>query len=106
MPVETQGRAVRIRSSQLSGGKYRALHEPGLSRIAADKAYARSGLGPQDIDIVELHDATAFCELYQLEMLRLCALGEGGAMAASGETRLGGRLPVNLSGGLISKGHP
>lgn len=82
------------------------LNEPGLSRVAADKAYARSGLGPQDIDIVELHDATAFCELYQLEMLRLCESGKGGEMAASGVTRLGGRLPVNLSGGLISKGHP
>ncbi|MGA1349166.1 MAG: thiolase family protein [Burkholderiaceae bacterium] len=106
LPADTQRRAVRVRSSQLSGGKYRALDEPGLSRVAADKAYARSGLGPQDIDIVELHDATAFCELYQLEMLRLCESGKGGDMAASGVTRLGGRLPVNLSGGLISKGHP
>jgi len=97
---------VKVRASQLSGGKYRALDEPGLSRIAADKAYARSGLTPADIDIVELHDATSFCEIFQLEMLRLCPDGQGGRFVESGATALGGSLPVNLSGGLVSKGHP
>jgi acetyl-CoA acetyltransferase len=82
------------------------LAEPGLSQLAADKAYAHSGLGPADIDLVELHDATSFCEIYQLEMLRFCQTGGGGAMVESGATALGGRLPVNLSGGLVSKGHP
>jgi acetyl-CoA acetyltransferase len=99
-------RAVRIRASTLSGGKYRRLDEPGLSRIAADKAYARAGLKPGDIQLAEVHDATSFCEIYQLEMLRLCAEGQGGRFVESGATALGGKLPVNVSGGLVSKGHP
>jgi acetyl-CoA acetyltransferase len=101
-----RARAVRVRASELSGGKYRRLDEPGLSRIAADKAYARSGLKPGDIQLAEVHDATSFCEIYQLEMLRLCDDGQGGRFVESGATALGGRLPVNLSGGLVSKGHP
>jgi acetyl-CoA acetyltransferase len=105
-PPAARARAVRVRTCELSGGKYRALDEPGLSRIAADKAYARTGLKPQDIDLVELHDATSFCEIYQLEMLRLCPDGQGGRMVESGQTTLGGALPVNVSGGLVSKGHP
>ena len=105
-PKAAQARAVRIRTSQLSGGKYRRLDEPGLSRIAADKAYTRAGLSPGDIQLAEVHDATSFCELYQLEMLRLCADGEGGRFVESGAAALGGKLPVNVSGGLVSKGHP
>ena len=101
-----RARAVRVLASELSGGKYRRLDEPGLSRIAADRAYARAGVQPQDIDVVELHDATSFCEIYQLEMLRLCPEGQGGRFVESGATALGGSLPVNLSGGLVSKGHP
>ena len=101
-----RARAVRVRASELSGGKYRRLDEPGLSRIAADKAYARSGLKPGDIQLAEVHDATSFCEIYQLEMLRLCDDGQGGRFVESRATALGGRLPVNLSGGLVSKGHP
>ncbi len=105
-PPAVQARAVKVRTSQLSGGKYRALDEPGLSRIAADKAWARTGLSPADVDVVELHDATSFCELYQLEMLGFCPIGQGGRFVESGATALGGRLPVNVSGGLVSKGHP
>ena len=101
-----RARAVRVRASELSGGKYRRLDEPGLSRIAADKAYSRAGLKPGDIQLAEVHDATSFCEIYQLEMLRLCDDGQGGRFVESGATALGGRLPVNLSGGLVSKGHP
>ena len=105
-PPAVQARAVKVRTSQLSGGKYRALDEPGLSRIAANKAWARTGLSPADVDVVELHDATSFCELYQLEMLGFCPEGQGGRFVESGATALGGRLPVNVSGGLVSKGHP
>ena len=97
---------MKVRTSQLSGGKYRALDEPGLSRVAADKAYAAAGLKPADIDVVELHDATSFCEVFQLEMLRLCPDGQGGRFIESGATALGGCIPVNVSGGLVSKGHP
>jgi acetyl-CoA acetyltransferase len=105
-PAAARARAVKVRASELSGGKYRKLEEPGLSRIAADKAYARAGLKPEDVHLVELHDATSFSEIYQLEMLRLCPEGRGGPFVESGATALGGRLPVNLSGGLVSKGHP
>ena len=106
LPPSARARAVKVRASELSGGKYRALDEPGLSRVAADKACARSGLSPADVDLAEVHDATSFCEIFQLEMLRLCPDGQGGRFVESGATALGGRLPVNLSGGLVSKGHP
>ena len=105
-PAAAQARAVRVRTSQMSGGKYRRLDEPGLSMVAARKAYAFTGLSPADIDLIELHDASSFSELYQLEMMGFCEVGASGAMVESGATRLGGRLPVNLSGGLVSKGHP
>ncbi len=106
LPAAVRQRAVKVRASALSGGKYRSLDEPGLSRIAADKAYRMAGLTPADIDLAEVHDATSFCELYQVEMLRFCPEGQGGAYVAAGATTLGGERPVNLSGGLVSKGHP
>lgn len=99
-------RAVRVRASTLSGGKYRKYDEPGLSHIAAYKAYRAAGLRPQDVDIAEVHDATSFCEIYQSEMLGFCEPGNGGAFVESGASALGGKLPINLSGGLVSKGHP
>lgn len=105
-PREVQRRAVRIRSIAVTGGHYRAIEEPGLTREAADRAYAMAGVGPGDIDVAEVHDATSFCEIYQSEMLRFCPEGEGGPFVASGATRLGGKLPINTSGGLVSKGHP
>jgi acetyl-CoA acetyltransferase len=106
LPAEVRGRAVRIRASVFTGGKFRTLDEPGLSRVAADKAYAMAGVRPSDIDVVEVHDATSFAEIWQMEMLRFCAEGEGGPFIASGATGLGGETPVNTSGGLVSKGHP
>lgn len=101
-----QRRAVRVRASALSGGKYRDLDEPGLSRFAAEKAYRQAGVGPESIDLLEVHDATSFCEIYQLEMLGFCPEGKGGTFVESGATALGGAKPTNLSGGLVSKGHP
>ncbi len=77
-----------------------------ICRRAADRAYARSGIGPEDVSVVEVHDATAFAELHQAELLRLCPLGEGGRLASSGATALGGRIPINVSGGLAARGHP
>ena len=103
---DVRARAVKIRACTLSGGKYRKLDEPGLSMVAANKAYAITGLKPNDIDLAEVHDATSFSELYQLEMLGFCGIGESGAFVESGATTLGGTLPVNVSGGLVSKGHP
>jgi acetyl-CoA acetyltransferase len=64
-----------------------------ISRIAADRAYKLAGLSPSDIDIAEVHDATSFCEIYQVEMLRFCAEGQGGGYVASGVTALGGERP-------------
>ena len=72
----------------------------------ADKAYAMAGLGPDDLDVVEVHDATAPAELLVYEELGLCQPGRGGQLVADGVTSLGGRLPVNPSGGLLAKGHP
>jgi len=105
-PASARNRAVEVRVSTLSGGKYRRLDEPGLSKIAADKAYAKTGLKPADFHLAEVHDATSFCEIYQLEMMGFCEFGGGGRLVESGATRLGGRIPVNVSGGLVSKGHP
>ncbi len=103
---EVRARAVRIRTSVFTGGKMRKPDEPSLTRAAVDKAYRVTGLGPGDIDLAEVHDATSFGEIYQMEMLRFCGEGEGGPFVASGATQLGGQLPVNTSGGLVSKGHP
>lgn len=105
-PQAVQDRAVKVRASTLSGGKYRSPEEPSLSRIAAQRAYAAAGLTPEDVDLAEVHDATSFCEIFQAEMLGFCADGQGGAYVESGATALGGARPINLSGGLVSKGHP
>jgi len=77
-----------------------------LCRLIANRAYEKAGVGPTDISLAEVHDATAFAELQQTENLGFCNIGEGGPLVASGATRLGGRIPVNSSGGLQSKGHP
>lgn len=105
-PAAVRARAVRIAASTMTAGKYRRLDEPGLSHLAAQKAYKAAGVTPQDIDLAEVHDATSFCEIYQSEMLGFCAIGEGGRLVESGATTLGGSIPINLSGGLVSKGHP
>lgn len=99
-------RAIRILGMGISGGKYRGENEPGLSRAAADHAYKMAGVTPEQIDLAEVHDATSFCEIYQTEMMRLCPDGQGGPFAASGATAIDGRVAVNASGGLVSKGHP
>jgi acetyl-CoA acetyltransferase len=65
-----------------------------------------AGIGPQDIDTAEVHDATAFGELAQTESLGFCGEGEGGPYAESGATQLGGARPINPSGGLECRGHP
>ncbi len=72
----------------------------------ARSAYERAGIGPEEIDLAEVHDATAFGELYVTEELEFCPLGEGGPFAEAGHTTLGGKIPVNVSGGLESQGHP
>ena len=76
-----------------------------LQRLSK-RAYEKAGIGPEDISVAEVHDATAFGELYVTEELGFCGEGEGGPFAESGHSTLGGRLPVNVSGGLESQGHP
>jgi len=105
-PADVQKRAVKVEACQMTGGKYRSFDEPGLSMKAAQKAYKQAGVKPADIDIAEVHDATSFCEIYQAEMMGFCEIGEGGKYVESGATTLGGKKPINLSGGLVSKGHP
>jgi acetyl-CoA acetyltransferase len=97
-------RAVRIRASVLRSGT--RAGENDICTRASNAAYEMASLGPRDIDLAEVHDATAFGELYQTEQLGFCPIGEGGSFAERGETSLSGRIPVNPSGGLIARGHP
>jgi acetyl-CoA acetyltransferase len=101
-----RSRAIRVAASSLTGGRYRSFTEQGLSAVAAQRAYQRSGYGPGDIDVAEVHDATSFCEILQVEMLGFCETGQGGPFVGSGATGPEGPIPVNTSGGLVSKGHP
>jgi acetyl-CoA acetyltransferase len=78
----------------------------GVTRRAAEEAYARAGVGPGDLDLAEVQDTDCASEIVATEELGLCAVGEGGPLVESGVTRLGGRIPVNPSGGLLSKGEP
>jgi acetyl-CoA acyltransferase len=105
------GRAVRVRASGLASDAWSERNQVmqdvnTVSRQAARTAYEMAGVGPEDLDLVELHDCFATAEILHYENLGLCAEGEGGRLIDSGETALGGRIPVNVSGGLLSKGHP
>jgi acetyl-CoA acetyltransferase len=77
-----------------------------LTRLAADAAYEQAGVGPEDLDLVELHDCFATAELLHYDNLRLCEEGGAGDFIDSGRPARDGRCPVNVSGGLLSKGHP
>lgn len=101
-------RAIRVRGVGVSSGSARKPEDvkQHLTRRAALRAYEMAGVGPSDIDVAELHDASAVAEIIHSENVGFCDYGAGGAMVDSGETRLGGRLPINVSGGLLSKGHP
>jgi acetyl-CoA acetyltransferase len=101
-------RAVRVAASVLASGSDRAPEDYArhVCRLAALRAYESAGVGPKDISVAEVHDASAFAEVLQSEALGFFEFGEGGVMAERGETALGGRIPINPSGGLESKGHP
>ncbi|MFO8048740.1 MAG: thiolase family protein [Desulfosudaceae bacterium] len=100
--------AIRVRASILGSGQDRPFdsEQPDIGERLARRAYETAGVGPEDIDLAEVHDATAFGELVQAENLGFCPRGEGGLLAEQGETGLSGRIPINTSGGLISRGHP
>ena len=99
-------RPVRIRASVLGSGMDRDLDGVDIGERLSKKAYEMSGLGPDDIDLAELHDATAYGELHQTEVMGFCPEGEGGIFAESGATKIGGKMPINTSGGLECRGHP
>ncbi len=97
-------RAVKIRASILEGGNRTGSSD--IVERATKRAFSIAGLGPEDIDVMEVHDATAFGEVSAMESMGFCPRGEGGVIAERGDTALNGKIPVNPSGGLISRGHP
>ena len=99
-------RPIRILASVLGSGTDRDLDGEDIGERLAKQAYDAAAVGPQDIDLAELHDATSYGELHQTEAMGFCPLGEGGPWAESGATKLGGKQPVNTSGGLECRGHP
>ena len=96
-------RAILIRASVLKSGSWTS---DDIAKRAAETAYKTSGLTPKDINVAEVHDATAFGELYQIEQMGFCPIGQGGPFTESGATALDGTIPINTSGGLLSRGHP
>lgn len=101
-------RAIKVLASVIQTGSDRPAEalEQHVVRKGAQRAYAMAGVGPQDISVAEVHDASAIGEILQSEVLGFCEIGTGGVAAERGETTIGGRIPLNPSGGLESKGHP
>jgi acetyl-CoA acetyltransferase len=97
---------VRVVSSVLHSGWDHAFGEEGAGELCSREAYEEAGVGAPDLDVVELHDASAPAEIMAYEYLGMCPKGDGGKLISEGATRLGGRVPVNTSGGLLRKGHP
>jgi acetyl-CoA C-acetyltransferase len=112
------GRPIKIAACTHSIARYSAdfrcpadsmsaiARNPGPTEVTSAQAYKRAGVGPGDVDCFEVQDTDAFCELEIYEDIGLCARGEAGPLVASGRTAIGGDIPVNMSGGLISKGEP
>jgi acetyl-CoA acyltransferase len=100
------GAEVRVASTVLVSGQDRGADGVPAAERAARQAYELAGIGPEDVDLAEVHDAAAPAELIIYEELGFCRPGDGPELLASGDTALGGRMPVNPSGGLLSKGHP
>jgi acetyl-CoA acyltransferase len=97
---------IAVRASVLVSGRDRKLDEPGAAERAAERAYEVAGIGPEDVNVIEVHDAAAPAELMVYEDIGLCKRGEGPALLRTGKTKLGGKHVVNPSGGLLAKGHP
>ena len=103
-----RSRAIRIAAIALASSSDRDAddYDQHIGRVAALQAYAAAGVEPGDINVSEVHDACSFAEILQSENLGFCERGAGGWLADSGATTLGGHIPINPSGGLVSKGHP
>ncbi|HNM78632.1 MAG TPA: thiolase family protein, partial [Tepidiformaceae bacterium] len=105
---------VRVAASQMQSERYQPGHiflgaivGPSEStRITANLAYEEAGLGPEDLDLVHVHDAFPIEELMYYELLGICPDGEGDRLVAEGATTIGGRIPFSTDGGLIGRGHP
>jgi acetyl-CoA acetyltransferase len=105
------GRAIRVRASEMTSNVFTPRQDAIVdfnltTRKCASAAYERAGVAPHDLQLVELHDCFATAEIVHYENLGLCAEGEAGSLIETGFTAIGGKIPVNLSGGLLSKGHP
>jgi acetyl-CoA acetyltransferase len=96
---------VKVLASALVSG-WDVEGDESVGAYAAQQAYEAAGIGPEDLSLVELHDASAPSEVIAYDYLGLCEKGQGGRLIEDGSTRLGGRIPVNVSGGLLRKGHP
>jgi acetyl-CoA C-acetyltransferase len=115
---ELGGRAIKIAACAHTIARYSAdfrcpadsmsatANNLGPTEVTAAQAYEHSGLGPKDVSCFEVQDTDAFCEIEITEELQLCPRGEGGRLAESGRTAVDGDIPINMSGGLISKGEP
>ncbi|MRV71970.1 thiolase family protein [Duganella sp. FT92W] len=101
-------RCVKVAASVIRSFTHRRIDEPlkNIGRLAAIEAYDQAGLSPVDMDVAEVHDASAMGEIIQAENLGFVGLGDGGVAAERGDFTIGGRIPINPSGGLESKGHP
>ncbi|MBI5602280.1 MAG: thiolase family protein [Deltaproteobacteria bacterium] len=101
-------RPVKVLASVYGTSTPRCFDEPekGIEVRLSAKAYHLAGVGPEDVSLLEIHDAASYGELKMTEQLGFCKRGEGGPLAESGGTTLGGKIPVNVSGGLIARGHP
>ena len=97
---------VRIRASALTSSPWRLGSDVPGPTIAANKAYAQAGIEAKDLDLAEVHDAVSPAELMHYRELGLCGPGEVAAFVADKASAIGGRMPVNTSGGLNSRGHP
>jgi acetyl-CoA acetyltransferase len=100
---ELKDRAILVKASILRSGSWK---RDNVCQRAAKAAYEMSGLSPEEINVAEVHDATAYAELNVIEHLGFCPIGEGGSLVESGATQLDGKIPVNPSGGLLARGHP
>jgi acetyl-CoA acetyltransferase len=100
---------IMVAASVLRSGEYkkgREITSLDATVKAAREAYERAGVGPEDIDVAEVHDCFTPAEIVHYEDLGFCAKGEGGRFIEEGQSKIGGKIAVNTSGGLLSKGHP
>lgn len=108
--IQAAGGAPLIRGVALVSGSLETegadINGEDVSRRAAEQAWALTGVSPQDVDVVEMHDCFTIAEIVRMEGLGLIPVGQGGRWTQDGRTSLGGQLPVNPSGGLLSRGHP